>query len=52
MMTLLDMGKYNFFVWGSMALFGVMLAVDFITIHRQRKQLSRQIKSRQRRQQS
>ncbi len=35
-----------------MALFGVMLALDFIGIHRQRKQLIRQIKSRLRRKQS
>mgnify|MGYP001627841071 CR=1 FL=1 len=52
MLTLLDMGKYNFFVWASMALFALMMAVDFISIHRQRKQLIRQIKSRQRRKQS
>jgi len=52
MFTLLDMGKYNFFVWSSMAIFGVMMLVDFISIHRQRKQIERQIKARHRRQQS
>lgn len=52
MLTLLDMGKYNFFVWSSMALFGLMLTVDLVSIHRQRKQIERQVKARQRRLQS
>ncbi|KAA3638430.1 MAG: heme exporter protein CcmD [Proteobacteria bacterium] len=52
MLTMLDMGKYNFFVWGSMALFALMMAVDLISLHRQKKQLKRQIKARQRRTQS
>jgi len=52
MLTLLDMGKYNFFVWSSMALFGLMLTVDLVSIHRHRRQIARQIKARQRRQQS
>ncbi len=52
MLTILDMGKYNFFVWSSMALFAVMLTVDFISIHRQKRHIERQVKARHRRQQS
>ncbi|MCX7543961.1 heme exporter protein CcmD [Marinicella gelatinilytica] len=52
MLTLFDMGKYNFFVWSSMALFGLMLTVDLISIHRQKRSIQRQIKSRQRRKES
>lgn len=52
MFELFDMGKYNFFVWTSIALFFIMIALDLATVWGQRKHLNRRIKARQRRHKS
>lgn len=52
MLELFDMGKYNFFVWSSIALFIMMIAVDLGSVWQQRKQITRRIKARHRRKQS
>ncbi|WP_223789514.1 heme exporter protein CcmD [Marinicella meishanensis] len=45
MMELFDMGKYDFFVWTSIAVFIVALLLDALNIKAQRTQLHRAIRS-------
>jgi len=49
MLELFDMGKYNFFVWSSISLFILMIAVDLGSVWKQRKQITRRVKARHRR---
>lgn len=52
MMELLDMGKYNFYVWGSIGVFVAALLFDFVSAKLGNKQIKRQIKAKLRRKQS
>ena len=51
MMELFDMGKYDFFVWGSIGIFVVALLVDFISARSKHKNIKKQIKAQIRRKQ-
>lgn len=45
MMELFDMGKYDFFVWGSISVFLLALLVDFISAKIQSKNIKKRIKT-------
>ncbi len=49
MMELFDMGKYDFFVWGSMGVFIAALLLDFVTAKGSQRQVRKQIKAKLRR---
>ncbi|MCX7554514.1 heme exporter protein CcmD [Marinicella sp. S1101] len=51
MMELFDMGKYDFFVWGSIGVFVVALVLDLSTAKSSQKQVIKQIKAKIRRKQ-
>ncbi len=46
MMDLFDMGKYDFYVWSSIAVFILAIVIDFISINSKQKQLKRLIKAK------
>jgi heme exporter protein CcmD len=46
MMELFDMGKYDFYVWGSIGVFFVALIVDYLSIKSKAKHIKRLIKSK------
>ncbi len=50
MMELFDMGKYNFYVWGSVAVFFIAMLADYISVSRKHKQIKRLIKAKGKRQ--
>ncbi len=50
MMELFDMGKYDFYVWGSVAVFFVALIVDYLSVSSKHKQIKRLIKAKGKRQ--
>jgi len=52
MMELFDMGKYDFFVWTSMAVFIVALLIDALNIKSQRRHLHRSIRAAAKKQQA
>jgi heme exporter protein CcmD len=52
MMELFDMGKYDFYVWTSMAVFAVAMVADFISVKSKAKHVKRHIKVKNRRKQS
>lgn len=47
MMELFDMGKYDFYVWTSVAVFIFALLVDFINLKAKNKHLKRMIQTKQ-----
>ncbi len=49
MMELFDMGKYDFYVWGSIGVFVVALLLDLVTANSSQKQVVKQIKAKLRR---
>lgn len=51
MMELFDMGKYDFFVWGSIGIFIAALVVDFISTNNRHKNIKKKIKAQVRRKQ-
>ncbi len=52
MMELFDMGKYDFFVWGSIGVFIVALVVDFISANNRHKNIKKQINAHLKRKQT
>jgi heme exporter protein CcmD len=52
MMELFDMGKYDFYVWTSIAVFVVAMVADFISVKSKASQIKKQIKAKNRRQRS
>jgi len=48
MMELFDMGKYNFYVWGSIGIFVLALVVDFIGASSKHRKIKKQIKAQNR----
>ncbi len=46
MMELFDMGKYDFYVWGSIGVFILAILIDFISINSKQKQLKRLIQAK------
>ncbi|GEM_PF-2528245 len=46
----LDMGKYSFYVWSSVALFFILIGWDMFSLQRKQKSLCRQLLAMQRRQ--
>ena len=51
MMELFDMGKYDFYVWGSIGVFVIALLLDLVTAKGSQKQVVKQIKAKLRRKQ-
>lgn len=51
MMDLFDMGKYDFYVWGSIGVFVISILLDLITATSSQKQAIKQIKAKLRRKQ-
>lgn len=49
MMELFDMGKYDFYVWGSIGVFVVSILLDLITAKKSKNQVFKQIKAKLRR---
>ncbi|WP_154223191.1 heme exporter protein CcmD [Marinicella rhabdoformis] len=45
MSELFHMGGYEFYVWGSMACFFVIMAYDFLGLQLKKKQAERQVKA-------
>lgn len=50
MMEWFDMGKYDFFVWGSIFVFMFALLVDFISVKISKKHIKRLIVTKHKRQ--
>ncbi len=48
MIEIFDMGKYDFFVWGSIGVFVVALLVDFIGASNNHRKIKKQIKAQNR----
>ncbi len=48
MIEMLDMGKYDFFVWSSIGIFLAALLIDFLSASGKQKQLKKQIKAQNR----
>ncbi len=46
MMDIFDMGKYDFYVWTSMAVFLLAILADFISLKNKQKHLKRLIKAK------
>jgi|GEM_PF-891631 len=45
MVEMLDMGKYDFYVWGSVGIFIVAVLIDFISASQQHNNIKKQIKA-------
>lgn len=50
MMEWFDMGKYDFYVWGSILVFIVAMAADFISVNLKKKHIKRLIQAKSKRQ--
>ncbi len=48
MLELFDMGKYNFYVWASIAVFVVALLADYLSASSQHKNIKKQVKAQNR----
>ena len=45
MVEIFDMGKYDFYVWGSVGIFIVAVLIDFISASQQHNNIKKQIKA-------